>query len=112
MCVCVCVLPPLQFCIMPTDKRSPSFVFYVAKTRTSDLVSPFYKTLNNSSTNTLRTLVSAPPHSVVRYVRVDNAAVYWEPRHVHEATETRHDGGPADEGPGQGGEGPEAGGER
>lgn len=27
-----------KFCIMPTDKRSPSFVFYVAKTRTSDLI--------------------------------------------------------------------------
>lgn len=29
----------LQFCIMPSDKRSPSFVFYVSKTKISDLVS-------------------------------------------------------------------------
>lgn len=29
----------MQFCIMPSDKRSPSFVFYVSKTRISDLVS-------------------------------------------------------------------------
>ena len=31
----------LQFCIMPSDKRSPNFIFYVAKTRISDLVSYF-----------------------------------------------------------------------
>ena len=27
-----------QFCIMPSDKRSPNFIFYVSKTKISDLV--------------------------------------------------------------------------
>lgn len=35
---------------MPTDKRSPSFVFYVAKTRTSDLVSLFVYHFTANST--------------------------------------------------------------
>ena len=29
----------VQFCIMPSDKKSPNFIFYVSKTRISDLVS-------------------------------------------------------------------------
>ena len=42
-----------QFCIMPSDKRSPSFIFYVSKTRISDLVSAL-----SSPTVSIETLCS------------------------------------------------------
>ena len=80
----------LQFCIMPTDKRSPSFVFYVAKTRTSDLV----LVQTHAHTHQLK-----HTHTLTRlHLGADNAAVYWKPRHVHEEKKTGHNGGPADEG--------------
>ena len=47
-------------------------------------------------------ILSASPSS-------DHAAVHGEPRHVHEEEEAGHDGGPADEGTGQGGESQETG---
>ena len=37
----------LKFCIMPSDKRSPSFVFFVSKTKISDLVSELKSFLCN-----------------------------------------------------------------
>ena len=61
---------------MPTDKRSPSFVFYVAKTRTSDLVSQLivYHFTANSTIESVK-LVTTTCFSV----SPDNAAVYGEP---------------------------------
>ena len=82
------------------------------------MVGPDYSTLLSSPAGNTHDLSCTSPCCACIFVYLfisffllpsDHAAVYGQPRHVHEKTETGHDGGTADEGSGQGGESQEAG---